>query len=94
MPHLVLAQRIAKGMMFAYPDSIPDLDGMIRLWAHETMRCVADSLTSCRQVRRLIEVCSSLYFFPFQSNARNCTDLNENMGSALLHQNICDSMNA
>uniref|UniRef100_F1KQC4 Dynein heavy chain 1, axonemal n=1 Tax=Ascaris suum TaxID=6253 RepID=F1KQC4_ASCSU len=56
MPHLVLAQRIAKGMMFAYPDSIPDLDGMIRLWAHETMRCVADSLTSCRQVRRLIEV--------------------------------------
>ncbi|VDM44288.1 unnamed protein product [Toxocara canis] len=51
LSRLILTQRIAKGVMFAFPDNTPDLDGMIRLWAHEVMRCVADSFTRSRHVK-------------------------------------------
>ncbi|KHN80266.1 Dynein heavy chain, cytoplasmic [Toxocara canis] len=56
LSRLILTQRIAKGVMFAFPDNTPDLDGMIRLWAHEVMRCVADSFTRSRHVKSFFEI--------------------------------------
>ncbi|KAI6200995.1 hypothetical protein M3Y96_00793900 [Aphelenchoides besseyi] len=39
LPYVV---RLAKGLMFAYPDNTPDLDSMKRLWTHEVLRILFD----------------------------------------------------
>lgn len=36
--------RLVKGMFFAFPDNSPDILAYIRLWLHETLRVVGDSI--------------------------------------------------
>ncbi|KAI6241729.1 Dynein heavy chain, cytoplasmic [Aphelenchoides fujianensis] len=39
LPYII---RLAKGLMFAFPDNTPDLDSMKRLWTHEVLRTLFD----------------------------------------------------
>ncbi|CAD5214708.1 unnamed protein product [Bursaphelenchus okinawaensis] len=39
---LPIVIRLAKSMMFAFPDNTPDLDSMQRLWCHEILRATVD----------------------------------------------------
>lgn len=39
MPYII---RLAKAIMFAFPDNTPDLDSLIRLWLHEMLRVLYD----------------------------------------------------
>lgn len=39
---LPYAIRLAKSLMFSYPDNTPDIDSILRLWCHEIIRVVLD----------------------------------------------------
>ncbi|KAI6176567.1 hypothetical protein M3Y97_00812100 [Aphelenchoides bicaudatus] len=52
IPYII---RLAKGLMFAFPDNTPDLDCMKRLWIHEIIRILYDRELNNEIVQQFLE---------------------------------------
>ncbi|KAI6187726.1 Dynein heavy chain, cytoplasmic [Aphelenchoides besseyi] len=57
LPYVV---RLAKGLMFAYPDNTPDLDSMKRLWTHEVLRILFDPELNAKFRQQFLNVKSTV----------------------------------